>query len=77
MADDLVLSGLVSSLAHPGSNTTGVSILATELDGSWPLAVSSPTTKPCERGRNTGRRRRHLHLVCYGRGPLSALQGAP
>jgi putative ABC transport system substrate-binding protein len=33
IADDLVLSGLVSSLAHPGGNTTGVSILATELDG--------------------------------------------
>ena len=33
MADDMVLSGLVSSLAHPGGNTTGVSILATELDG--------------------------------------------
>jgi putative tryptophan/tyrosine transport system substrate-binding protein len=32
-ADDLVLSGLVSSLAHPGGNTTGISILATELDG--------------------------------------------
>jgi putative ABC transport system substrate-binding protein len=33
MADDMVLSGLVSSLAHPGGNTTGVSILGTELDG--------------------------------------------
>src|SRR6516225_5542980 len=33
MADDMLLSGLVSSLAHPGGNTTGVSILATELDG--------------------------------------------
>ena len=33
VADDLVLAGLVSSLAHPGGNTTGVSILATELDG--------------------------------------------
>jgi putative tryptophan/tyrosine transport system substrate-binding protein len=31
--DDLVLSGLVSSLAHPGGNTTGISFLATELDG--------------------------------------------
>jgi putative ABC transport system substrate-binding protein len=31
--DDLVLHGLVSSLAHPGGNTTGISILATELDG--------------------------------------------
>ena len=33
IADDLVLSGLVRSLAHPDGNTTGVSILATELDG--------------------------------------------
>jgi putative ABC transport system substrate-binding protein len=33
MTDDMVGSGLVSSLARPGGNTTGVSILATELDG--------------------------------------------
>jgi putative tryptophan/tyrosine transport system substrate-binding protein len=33
MADDMVLSGLVSSLSHPGGNTTGISLLATELDG--------------------------------------------
>jgi len=33
VADDLVLSGLVSSLSRPGSNTTGISLLATELDG--------------------------------------------
>jgi putative tryptophan/tyrosine transport system substrate-binding protein len=32
LADDLVASGLISSLARPGGNTTGVSILATELD---------------------------------------------
>ena len=31
LADDLVASGLISSLARPGGNTTGVSILATEL----------------------------------------------
>ena len=33
MADDMVLSGLVSSLSNPDGNTTGISLLATELDG--------------------------------------------
>lgn len=33
VADDLVRSGLVRSFARPGGNTTGISILATELDG--------------------------------------------
>jgi putative tryptophan/tyrosine transport system substrate-binding protein len=33
ITDDMVGSGLVNSLARPGGNTTGVSILATELDG--------------------------------------------
>jgi putative tryptophan/tyrosine transport system substrate-binding protein len=32
IADDMVGSGLVASMAHPGSNTTGISILASELD---------------------------------------------
>jgi len=32
MADDLVASELIASLARPGGNTTGISILATELD---------------------------------------------
>ena len=32
MTDDLVGAGLVTSMARPGGNTTGVSILATELD---------------------------------------------
>jgi putative tryptophan/tyrosine transport system substrate-binding protein len=32
MTDDMVGSGLVRSFAHPGGNTTGVSILASELD---------------------------------------------
>jgi putative ABC transport system substrate-binding protein len=31
--DDMLGSGLVSSLARPGGNMTGISILATELDG--------------------------------------------
>jgi putative ABC transport system substrate-binding protein len=33
VAEDMVLSGLASSLAHPGGNTTGISVLSTELDG--------------------------------------------
>ncbi|MBV8132654.1 MAG: ABC transporter substrate-binding protein, partial [Alphaproteobacteria bacterium] len=33
VTDDMVGSGLVSSMAHPGGNTTGVSLLGTELDG--------------------------------------------
>jgi ABC-type uncharacterized transport system substrate-binding protein len=32
-ADDSVRAHLVASLAHPGGNITGISILATELDG--------------------------------------------
>ena len=33
VTDDMVGSGLVKSLARPDGNTTGISILATELDG--------------------------------------------
>jgi putative tryptophan/tyrosine transport system substrate-binding protein len=33
LTDDMVGSGLAASMAHPGANTTGISLLATELDG--------------------------------------------
>jgi putative tryptophan/tyrosine transport system substrate-binding protein len=33
VSDDMVADGLVPSLAHPGGNLTGISILASELDG--------------------------------------------
>jgi putative tryptophan/tyrosine transport system substrate-binding protein len=33
VADDMLAAGLVRSLARPGGNTTGISILATELGG--------------------------------------------
>jgi putative ABC transport system substrate-binding protein len=32
LVDDIVASGLIKSLANPGGNTTGVSIIASELD---------------------------------------------
>jgi putative ABC transport system substrate-binding protein len=33
MSEDMVAGGFVASLAHPGGNTTGVSLLSPELDG--------------------------------------------
>jgi putative ABC transport system substrate-binding protein len=33
VSDDLLAENAVASLSHPGGNTTGISILATELDG--------------------------------------------
>jgi putative tryptophan/tyrosine transport system substrate-binding protein len=33
LTDDMVGSGLAASMAHPGANTTGISLLATEFDG--------------------------------------------
>jgi putative ABC transport system substrate-binding protein len=33
VTDDMVDAGLVQALAHPGTNTTGISILASDLDG--------------------------------------------
>ncbi len=33
MTEDMVAAGLVSSLARPGGNTTGISLLSPELDG--------------------------------------------
>lgn len=33
ISEDMVGDGLVASLAHPGGNTTGISILSPELDG--------------------------------------------
>src|SRR5262249_29814561 len=33
MTEDMVRAGLVNSLARPGGNTTGISLLSPELDG--------------------------------------------
>jgi hypothetical protein len=43
----MVGQGLVVSLARPGGNTTGISILATELDGKrqWATKLEPRRTK--------------------------------
>ena len=58
IADDMVAAGLMQSLSRPDANTTGISILATELDGKRQevlmellpaalrmAALADPTTK--------------------------------
>ena len=47
LRDDMVGQGLVVSLARPGGNTTGISILATELDGKrqWATKLEPRRTK--------------------------------
>jgi putative tryptophan/tyrosine transport system substrate-binding protein len=75
VADDLVGSGLAASLARPGSNMTGVSILATELDAKkiellkelLPDAkrfgvINDPTTSGGERLQKIDRTARHLGI---------------
>jgi putative tryptophan/tyrosine transport system substrate-binding protein len=47
MSEDLVAEGLVSSLARPGGNTTGISLLSRELDGKRQdiLIEAAPTAR--------------------------------
>jgi ABC-type uncharacterized transport system substrate-binding protein len=75
VADDLVGSGLAASLAKPGSNMTGVSILATELDAKkiellkelLPDAkrfgvINDPATSGGERSKKIDQTARHLGI---------------
>src|SRR6266852_4127065 len=75
VGDDLVDSGLAASLARPGSNMTGVSILATELDAKkievlkelLPDAkrfgvINDPTTSGRERPQKMAETARHLGI---------------
>ena len=57
LVDDALRAGLVRSLAEPGGNTTGVSILASELDGKRQDSLieavprASPYGGPLDRSR--------------------------
>jgi putative tryptophan/tyrosine transport system substrate-binding protein len=75
VGDDLVDSGLAASLARPGSNMTGVSILATELDAKkievlkelLPDAkrfgvLNDPATSGRERPQKMAETARHLGI---------------
>jgi putative ABC transport system substrate-binding protein len=78
--EDMVGSGLVHSLAHPGGNTTGMSILATELDGKRQevlievlpglrrmaaLADSNATTSPKLQALHDAARERGVELSIH------------
>ena len=80
VADDLVGEGLVESLARPNGNTTGISILATELDGKRQeilieavpgirrmaaLADSSTLTEARARALQDAARARNIDLSIY------------
>ena len=80
VTDDMVGSGLVNSLARPGGNTTGISILATELDGKRQeilieavpglrrmaaLADSNTTTSPQLQALQDAARARGVDLSIY------------
>jgi putative tryptophan/tyrosine transport system substrate-binding protein len=81
ITDDMVGSGLVKSLARPGANTTGISLLATELDGKRQeilidmvspvrhiAALADPkTTAPQQlQALHDGARARGVELSVYG-----------
>jgi putative ABC transport system substrate-binding protein len=80
ITDDMVGSGLVSSLARPGGNTTGVSMLAGDLDGKrqeilieavhglrrmGALADSNTTASPQLRGLENAARARGVELSIH------------
>lgn len=80
LTDDMVGSGLVKSLARPGGNTTGISILATELDGKRQeilieavpglrrmaaLADSNTTASPQLQALKDAARARNVELSIY------------
>ena len=79
-ADDMVAEGLVDSISRPGHNTTGISILATELNGKRQdiliealpglrriaaLADSNTITDPALRALQETARARGVELSIY------------
>jgi putative ABC transport system substrate-binding protein len=81
ITDDMLGSGLVGSLARPNSNTTGLSILATELDGKRQeilieavpglhrmaaLADSNTTASPQLQALQDAARARNVELSIHG-----------
>jgi putative tryptophan/tyrosine transport system substrate-binding protein len=81
ITDDMVGEGLVESFARPNGNTTGISILATELDGKRQdiliealpgirrvaaLADSSTLTEPKARALQEAAHAHNVELSIYG-----------
>jgi putative tryptophan/tyrosine transport system substrate-binding protein len=81
MTEDMVAAGLVASLARPGGNTTGISLLSPELDGKRQdilieavpglrkmaaLADSTITPERHLQALQDGMRRRGVELLVFG-----------
>jgi ABC transporter substrate binding protein len=64
IVDEIVGSGLIASLAKPGSNTTGVSILATELV-SWIFSSGLPGRVSASASSAIRQARRHNRSSCW------------
>jgi putative ABC transport system substrate-binding protein len=91
VADDMVGEGLVETLARPNGNTTGISILATELDGKRQeilieavpgirrmaaLADSSTLTETQARALEDAARARNIDLFIHRIAKGSEIAGA-
>jgi putative ABC transport system substrate-binding protein len=89
LADDLEGEGLIASLAHPGGNTTGVSIFATELDAKrlelltemMPAAkriaaLAQSKSDPSVAKVAAAARERHIDLVVFEASGLDRLGDA-
>jgi putative ABC transport system substrate-binding protein len=65
IANDMIAAGLVKSLAHPGGNITGISILSPELDGKrQDIIVEAVPGAPAD--GDTGGREHHCPTAPQG-----------
>jgi putative tryptophan/tyrosine transport system substrate-binding protein len=90
LSTDMVAAGLVRSLAHPGGNITGISILGTELDGkrleilmdavpaarSIAVLADPSVTQPAELALRNAARARGVEVAVFTAGALEQIAPA-